>query len=144
MTHRDKGNYAAKHGNTPAPGEELLVEVKAAAIDGRMPCPAAFSIAAKLAAVPEEVGRAVDFSEIRISRCQIGLFGYGKGVKMIKPAESVQGDLEGEIKAALVDGRITCKKIWAIADARKIPRIDAACACEKLGVKISDCQLGAF
>ncbi len=144
MTHKDEGNYAAKHGDAPAPKEELIEAVRSASGEGRITCAAAFSIAAKKGATPLETGRAVDFAEIRISKCQIGLFGYGKGVKMIKPSESVPEDLEREIRAALSDNRITCRDLWAIADARKMPRLDAACACEKLSVKITSCQLGAF
>ena len=144
MTHHDEGNYAAKHGNQAPPAQAVLDEVKAAAHDGKVTCVAANDIAERLSVSPAEVGRAIDLCELKIAKCQLGLFGYGKGVKLVKPAESVPEDLEWEIRSKLVDGRIACRDLWVIADRRNLPRLKAAGACEKLGLKISACQLGAF
>jgi hypothetical protein len=118
--------------------------VKAAAHDGKVTCVAAYDIADQLSVLPEEVGQAIDLCVVKIAKCQLGLFGYGKGVKLVKPAESVPEELEREIRLKLADGRITCRDLWVIADRRNLPRLKAAGACEKLGIKISACQLGAF
>ncbi|HPA71219.1 MAG TPA: hypothetical protein PKY31_03060 [Spirochaetota bacterium] len=144
MAHQDEGHYRAKHGDAAPPARAVLDAAKADAKDGLITCAAAHGIAKRLNVTPEDVGRAVDFQELKISKCQLGLFGFGKGVKLVKAAESVPADLERDIRAALVDGRIPCRDLWNIADARKMARQDAANACEKLGIRVSRCQLGAF
>ncbi|HOS40443.1 MAG TPA: hypothetical protein PLG31_11960 [Spirochaetota bacterium] len=144
MTHHDEGNYRAKRHGEDAPAAEIMDAVANGARDGKIACTAAEAIATRLSVAPDEVGRAIDLAELKISACQLGLFGYGKGVKLIKPAESVAEDLAGEIRAAATDGRIACTDVWAIADRRGMTRLDAACACDALGLKIAACQLGAF
>lgn len=144
MTHHDEGNYQAKHGDQAPPARAVMDAVKAAAVDNRITCVAAFGIIEGLSATPADAGCAADLLGLKISKCQLGLFGYGKGVKLVKPEESVTADLEREIRSRLVDGRITCNDLWIIADGRNMPRLKAAGACEKLGIRISACQLGAF
>lgn len=144
MTHNDEGNYRAKRGGDTPPARAILDAVKDAARDEKITCAAAFGVAVKQSVSPAEMGRAIDFGELKISKCQLGLFGYGKGVKLVKPAETVPADLEKEIREALEGGSISCQDVWGIADRRGMARLGAACACEKLGIKISKCQLGAF
>jgi hypothetical protein len=45
--------------------------------NGNLPCNQAFAIARILAEDPLSVGLAANAADIRISRCQLGLFGYG-------------------------------------------------------------------
>jgi hypothetical protein len=45
--------------------------------DGKLPCNQAFAIAQILDLEPLTVGLAANETGIRISRCQLGLFGYG-------------------------------------------------------------------
>jgi len=144
MTHQDEGHYSAKKRKGAEPSAALIEKVKAAVKEGTISCAPAHAAAGALGETPEAAGRAADLLELKISKCQLGLFGYGKGVKLVKAAESVSPDLEREIRDAIVDGRISCRDLWAIADSRKMKRLDAACACEKLGIRISLCQLGAF
>lgn len=144
MTHHDEGNYPAKHVDQAPPAPAVMDAVKAAAVENKITCVSAFGIAEELCATPADAGRAADLLGLKIAKCQLGLFGYGKGVKLVKPEESVIADLEREIRSKLVDGRIACRDLWVIADGRNMPRLKAAGACEKLGVKISECQLGAF
>ncbi len=144
MTHHDEGQYSKKESKGAEPSRALMDKIKASAEDGTISCAAAHGAAKALGETPEAAGRAADLLELKITKCQLGLFGYGKGTKLVKAAESVAPDLQREISGASPDGRITCKDLWAIADARKMKRLDAACACEKIGVKIIKCQLGAF
>lgn len=126
------------------PNDEVRAAIQSAVQDGKISCAQAFVIAEKHSKAAEEIGRALDFLEVKISKCQLGLFGYGKGVKLVKPAESIAPTLEEAIKNTIISNTIPCRKLWEIADARRISRLEAACACEKLGVKITKCQLGAF
>ncbi len=144
MTHRDEGHYREKHTESMHLDDGIRKRIQAAVQDGRISCAQAFSIAEKSRKAPEEIGRAIDFLEVKISKCQLGLFGYGKGAKLVKPADSITPELEEEIRKASVNNAISCTRLWEIADTQRIPRLEAACACEKLGVKITNCQLGAF
>ena len=53
----------------------LESRIKASLVNGRLPCPAAFQIARELNVSLSEVGEAVENLNIRVSECQLGLFG---------------------------------------------------------------------
>ncbi len=91
-----------------------------------------------------EVGRTLDLLEIRISRCQLGLFGYAAEGKIVRRENPVIPELEKAIRSRLSDSRLPCAAAWEIAAEWKIPRMKIASACEELKIKIKPCQLGAF
>lgn len=143
MTHSDRGNYAKKHsGSSIDPKAETLLTAEAK--NGKITCAAVHGIAKKLGITPAEAGVQVDLLELRLTRCSLGLFGYGKGVKMMQPVDSIAQDLENLIDQASHDGRISCKDCWRIAKDLKISRIDVSSACEFKGLRMKPCQLGAF
>ena len=112
---------------------------------GKLSCAEAFRIAQEMSVEPSEVGRALDLLEIRIIKCQLGLFGHEKGKRLIvKPAETVPPDLEEALRAGLVNGRLPCATAWEIAKRFNLPKMDMTSACERLNLHISQCQLGAF
>jgi hypothetical protein len=53
----------------------LESRIKSSLINGRLPCPAAFQIAKDLNLGLKELGEAIDKLGIKISECQLGLFG---------------------------------------------------------------------
>ncbi len=63
-----------------APGSENEVtkgledEMRAALVDGRLPCAVAFKIAKELKVGPRDVGGAANRLSVKISRCQLGCF----------------------------------------------------------------------
>ena len=117
--------------------------VKAAAIDGHISCTRAIELSNETGFTPAEIGSAMNDNKIRITHCQLGLFGHA-GKKPVKPAETVDKKIEDSIKSNLDNGRISCKMVWQIADEMRIKRFDMACACEKMNIRINKCQLGAF
>ena len=143
MTHEDAGHYAAKHGAGAQPAPEIVEAVKKKITDDRITCAAMHKIARDLGVPPAEVGVAADLMEARLTRCQMGLFGYAQG-RIVKPAGDVSPELESAIRDSLTDGRLTCLSAWEIAGRFGIAKMDVACACEALRMKISSCQLGAF
>ena len=122
----------------------LREAVRTRADKGTMACAVAFAIAERLDAAPIDVGGALDLEDISIIKCQLGLFGYTPEKKIVRPMESVPENLRKEISAGLVDGRLPCAKAWAIAEYLNMSKMDISAACEKLGIKIKPCQLGAF
>ena len=145
MTRNKIGHFAAKHppGTTPAP--QLAQALQCEARDGGIGCAAAHAIAASLALEPIVVGQAADLLELRIQRCQLGLFGYGAKAKQVAPAAEVSPALESVLRqAADPKGCLECTQAWQLAHRHGLARLALADACEALKIKIVRCQLGAF
>ena len=119
--------------------------LKENAVDNQISCPRAFAISAQTGIFPDLIGIAMNESGLKITGCQMGLFGCQSGNKIIVPAAKVSPELEEMIFNHLSeDGKLECKAAWHIASELKIGKFDVACACEKLEFKIFKCQLGAF
>ena len=144
MTHQDAGHYRAKHPTDTKLDPKIAEAIKQKTEDGRITCAAAHKIAGKLNVSPADVGVAIDLLEMRINKCQLGLFGYGAQKNAVKPAQRVSPELEEAIKSSLVNNRISCNSCWEIAERFGIAKIDVSAACEALELKIGPCQLGAF
>ena len=144
MAHEDAGNYAAKHHSKTKLNPRVAKAVKKEAADDKITCAAAHKIASELGISPSDVGVTIDLLEIRINKCQLGLYGYYPQKRIAKPAGSVSPALEEAIKNSMENGRISCLSCWKIAEGSGIARMDVASACETLKIKVSFCQLGAF
>ena len=106
-------------------------------------CAVAFEIAKQLNVSPQKVGTAIDLMNLKIIKCQIGLFGYSTG-KKITPEKTVDTALNDAILSAAIGNRLPCDKAWEIADKLNIGKLAIGNACEGLSIKIKPCQLGAF
>jgi hypothetical protein len=144
MTHEDSGHFAAKHPKGAAAAIAVAQAVQQASNEQGITCHAAHKIAAELQIPAQDVGIAIDLQESRIRKCQLGLFGYGPQRKAVRPVTTVAPELQAAIENALVQGRLACAEAWRIADAIGIPRLEVANSCERLKIKINQCQLGAF
>lgn len=144
MTHLDKGKFAKKHGPDRQPDPATTEAVRGKAENGEISCAAAFEIAADRSAKPADVGLAIDCLEVAIVKCQLGLFGYGSLQRIVKPAAEVSPALEDKVRSGLMEGRLPCEAAWRIAADLDLPKMAVSSACERLGIKVSACQLGAF
>jgi hypothetical protein len=54
--------------------EELENKIRAAAPEGRIPCPAAFRLASELGISRQELGELLNELKIKITQCQLGCF----------------------------------------------------------------------
>lgn len=142
--HRHKGEYSKKHKGQRKLNEKIVKALREKEKDGEIPCAVAHQIAKELDVSPKEVGYTMDMLEIAIVKCQLGLFGYKPEKKIIKPAEKISEELKKEIEAELEDGKLSCKKAWEIAKRLGIGKMEVSSACEAMGIKIKECQLGAF
>ncbi len=124
----------------------LAKAIRRALINGRLPCSWAFAIAEEHGLSPRAIGNEATRQSIKISRCQLGLFGYDDlgERRIVKPAAEVSGALKEVISSRLVEGKVPCRVAWEIASERKLKKIEVASAIETLGLRISDCQLGCF
>lgn len=144
MTHEDKGHFSKKHPSDRRLNPDVARAVKERAGEEGLPCAVAFEVAKGLGVPPEEVGFTADRLEISLIRCQLGLHGYGPGRKRVKPADAVPPELEARIRDRLTYGKLPCKAAWLIAEEMGLQKLAVSSACEALGIKISNCQLGAF
>jgi len=137
---KDGGKYPS--GESPDPGIALLVKQKTS--DGKITCADAHRIANELSLQPSKVGTALDHMGVRLSRCQLGLYGHSPSKKIVKPAANISPMLKQAIANALDSGTLSCFSVWAIAKKSGVSRMEVSSACEAMGVKIKPCQLGAF
>ena len=124
--------------------EKIVKAARRKTVDGKITCADAGSIAGKLNVAMSEIGVALDLLGIRITKCQLGLFGYAPRKMIIPAAKTVTPELEKAIRDALVDYRLSCAASWEIATRLGVPRMKVSSACEALKIKIKPCQLGAF
>jgi len=112
--------------------------------NNELPCAVAFDIAGRLGISPGAVGEYADQMKLDLVKCQMGLFGYKPEKRIVKPADAVAPELETAIRNELVNDRLPCKSAWMLAKKFGIRKMAVSGACEKLGIKIKSCQLGAF
>jgi len=124
--------------------DRVVAAVREQAQDGTLRCAAAFRIAEDLDVSPLAVGRAADDLNVRLMRCQLGLFGHGERKSVVEPAESVTPELEQAIREGLILDRLPCAVAWVIAARFGMPKLHVANGAEKLGLRVGQCQLGAF
>jgi hypothetical protein len=53
-------------------------------------------------------------------------------------------ELEESVKSYLKDGYLACPVAWTLAKKADVPRIAVGAMVDKLGYRITDCQLGCF
>lgn len=125
---------------------DLAQAIEQARVEARLPCPAAFAVASRLGLEPQHVGEEATRRGLKVSLCQLGLFGHaveGKG-RIVRSADAVARDLEDAIRSRLAEGKLPCRTAWDAAELLSLSRLEVANAAEALGIRISACQLGCF
>lgn len=128
--------------------EEIAARIRLHPQAGRLPCAVAHYIAAELGVAPGQVGETANEIEVKITQCQLGLFGYAKkgkpAYKILSSMEPVPEELARALHEAAADGRIPCLKLWQIAEEQGISRHEVGNAADTLRLQIRPCQLGCF
>jgi len=128
--------------------DELRQEIQRHLSDGQLPCIAAHAIAQLLALPPSRVREAADQQEVRISQCQLGMFGYGPKSegrsKLVRTAVRVPPDLRAALDDRSKDGRIPCVVCWQVASEMGVERLVVSEVAEAMGLRLVNCQLGCF
>lgn len=144
MTHTDRGKYHKKHPEGATINDALKQEILHQVKNNSISCKKAEEIAKELGFSIKETGRAIDILNVCITKCQLGLFGYGETKKNVQPAKEISPELKESIESALRDEKLSCVAAWEIASKFNIPRMKVCAACEALQIKVKPCQLGAF
>jgi hypothetical protein len=125
--------------------QEIATQIQESLTEGRLSCPLAFKVARRLGVSPQQVGEVANELNVRISRCQLGLFGYGSDRgKSLEPAQEVGEELQARIRDRVIEEGLPCAMAWDIASELTMKRLDVANAAESLGIRITQCQLGCF
>ena len=130
--------------------QALLAEMKSnLGQDGQLSCAAAHKIAERLGVEPLQVGKQANENDIRITRCQLGLFGYAPqkgmpGYKTVKKLETLPEPVSTAVKNAVTSGKTSCLELWRIAEEHDLSRADIGDIVETLEIKVTPCQLGCF
>jgi hypothetical protein len=144
MSRLTKKSFSEKHGADQKPEDFIQKEVQKRIKDNAIACAVLFDIANLLNVLPDRVGRTADLMNIKLAKCQLGLFGYPPKNKIVEPASDIDPELSDAIRKGIVDDRLPCRIAWELAARFGIPRMTVSGACEALGIKIKPCQLGAF
>ena len=137
-------SFSTKHESDEKPDTSIKNEILNRTKNEKIPCAVAFEIAKMLQIWPEKVGKTADLMNFKLTKCQLGLFGYQPNKKLVKPQDSINVDVKDAVIDALVQERLSCKQAWDIASRLQVSKMTVSGACDTMGVKIKDCQLGAF
>jgi hypothetical protein len=143
MTHKDTGHYAGKRRGADL-NEAIATKIKEKMSEKRISCAEAHGIAVNLNVDPADVGTTIDLLEVRIIKCQLGLFGYGKEKNIPPLSDQINPAIKSAIKSSLVNDRLACLTAWEIAKKFNVSKPMISAVCEVMQIKISPCQLGAF
>jgi hypothetical protein len=144
MSRSTNKSFSEKHGSDQKPEDFIQQEILKRIKDNTIACAVAFDIAKALNVSPDRIGRTADLMNIRLAKCQLGMFGYPAKNKIVKPSAHVDSELAEAIRRGLVGDRLPCRNAWEIAARLGVPRMTVSGACEAMGIKIKPCQLGAF
>ena len=144
MTLEKRQKFSAKHGPDAQADPIIKEKIIKNAAKGALACAVAFKMANEIGVSAAEIGKTADLLDLRLSKCQLGLFGYQPDKKAVKPRAAENREMEDAIRNALDDGKLACRDAWEIASRFKVPKMAVSGACEYLGIKIKPCQLGAF
>ena len=144
MTLEKEKRFSAKHGSNAQIDPALKETLENRNQNGQVACAVAFQIAEETEAPPADIGKTMDLMELKLIKCQLGLFGYGPGKKAVTPKPPENQSMAEAIQSSLVDSQLSCQDAWDIARRLKVPKMAVSAACEALNIKIKPCQLGAF
>ena len=103
--------------------ERIAAAIGQRAKNGELGCAEAFRIAEELGVAPLAVGQTANELDVRLARCQLGLFGHGPQKSITEAAAQVPSDLEQAIREGLILGRLPCAVAWAIAARFGMPKL---------------------
>ena len=125
-------------------GKKDIADIlKGAAVENKIPCARVFELINEHSFFPDIAGLTMNQYKIKINLCQLGLFGFPEGKRILK-CETLAETLKDKIYSNLENEKLPCAAAWNIAAEMKIKKLEVTAACEKLGIKINKCQLGAF
>ncbi len=144
MNAKKRKNFAKKHGPDAKPNSLIKEKILKRTNNNELSCTAAFEIGEELHVAVDALGVTADLLNFKMVKCQLGLFGYPLKKQIVQPKNTSNKDLKDAITEALVAGVLPCKSAWDIASRFKVHKLNITEICEFMGIRIKNCQLGAF
>jgi hypothetical protein len=144
MSGKKRKPYSQKHDPNLRPDPRIEKELIKRDANREIPCALAFEIAKGMGVNPEDVGRTADMLDIRLVKCQLGLFGYKPEKKIIQAEDTTNQELKNAVIGSSDNNRLSCKKAWQLADRFNISKLALGNLCQANRIKIKACRLGAF
>ncbi len=94
MTREQGPKFSEKHGANTQMDPAIKQKIEYKAKNSEISCAVAFQIAEELNITPADIGKGIDLLNVRLIKCQLGLFGYGPGKKAVKPKSPENQELE--------------------------------------------------
>ena len=125
---------------------DISTQLTSFLVSERLPCVLAFSAAGELGITACKVGEAADNADVRISRCQLGLFGFEEfgEERFTGCVAKIPAELREALAASALSEGVPCIEAWRTADDLGVPRILVGVAANEMGIRITRCQLGCF
>jgi len=125
---------------------DMSAEIRGLLVDDCLTCAHAHRLAERLGVAPREIGEEASRLEVRISCCQLGLFGYTDfgDKRLISEIRELPASLKERFDARVDGGGLSCLAAWEIAAETGLPRCLIGTAADRAGLRIGDCQLGCF
>ncbi len=126
--------------------DKIEQAIRAALVNGKLQCAQAFRIADEYQTEPLVVGQLATRLGIRISHCQLGLFGYEDlgNKRIVQEMPDVPPTLARAIRSRLAGDKLSCHAAWEIACELDLAKLHVSSAVETLGIRFSSCELGCF
>jgi hypothetical protein len=144
MSAKKKRPYSEKHSPDSRPDPRIEKEIRQWGENKAISCFRAFDIAERLNVKTREVGRTADLMNIRVVKCQLGLFGYTPENKIVRAEKRSNQALLDAVEGSSENNRLTCEQAWQIAHQLGIGKRKVSNVSQAAGIKIKNCQLGAF
>lgn len=111
--------------------------------DSKLPCIEGWKISKEFSIEKTKIGDICKGSNIKISDCELGLFGKKKNRR------DMTGGFNGEIVEKLLkqvdtEKKISCEELWEFASKNNLSLLKAASVADEAGVKVIDCCFGCF
>jgi len=90
MQLKEGQKFADKHGAGVRVNELIKEKIISQTKNNELACAKAFKIADELNVSAAEVGKTADLLEMRLAKCQLGLFGYKPEKKIVKPKAALK------------------------------------------------------
>ena len=123
MNVKQRKPMLGKAGQKEKPDSSIANEILQRAKNAELPCAIAFDIAKALDVPAARVGRTADLLNVRLTQCQLGLFGYQPNKKIVKPHTQIDPNVKDAVLNALLDERLPCEYAWDIASRLNIAKM---------------------
>lgn len=115
----------------------IAEQIRTQAVSGKISCASALTMARAAGIPTSQMAGIADDQSVRITGCRLGLFGK----KAPPPCHREDKRL---VVSHATKGAISCSALHRLSRSESRSPLRLAAACNALGIRITDCELGVF